>query len=219
MDHVLLPLSVDFRYALPGVHIRHSERTKKVHLYRFSLTECSIYQTRALVQTESFLTQLIFEHALRIRVKSSNTSTSSSPPPSDLKKPSQSGRSENKKAAAKSSSSLEGRLNNLISSDLQAITTARDFLILLMNTPLLIALCIWFLYAILGWRYVPMLLGKFITQLDANALVFLTHTQILALSWGWLLFCWVCTFLDSLQRGCMPCKWRCQKQYVPRLLV
>ena len=49
-------------------------------------------------------------------------------------------------------SNLVGRINNLISTDLENITDGRDFLFVLVYTPLHIILCVGFLYKILGWR-------------------------------------------------------------------
>jgi hypothetical protein len=49
---------------------------------------------------------------------------------------------------------LIGRINNLVTSDLYNITEARDFLFIVLHTPLNIALGAVFLYAILGWRCV-----------------------------------------------------------------
>ena len=46
-----------------------------------------------------------------------------------------------------------GRINNLMSSDLAAIAGGRNFLMVLINTPLSIGLSIGFLYWQLGWRY------------------------------------------------------------------
>lgn len=45
-----------------------------------------------------------------------------------------------------------GRLYNLVTTDFSNIEGARDFLIVMLQVPVQITLCIWFLYAILGWR-------------------------------------------------------------------
>ena len=166
--------------------------------------------TAALVRTEGILTQLVFEHALRIRMKEDapntggtsvpNTpkaqtfdlplvddedrtgadpdgastatttavdgvtiaaptsvstdpqmpakSTSPPPPPS----PSSSAKLEEKSEdSSPSGANLAGRINNLISTDLENITDSRDFMFLLIYAPLQTALCIAFLYTILGW--------------------------------------------------------------------
>ncbi len=49
-------------------------------------------------------------------------------------------------------SNLVGRINNLISTDLENITEGRDFLFVFIDAPLEVALRIGFLYTILGWR-------------------------------------------------------------------
>ncbi|KAJ7041082.1 P-loop containing nucleoside triphosphate hydrolase protein [Mycena alexandri] len=91
--------------------------------------------TRTLVRLEAIITQLIFEHALRIRFKSEKSE-------------------ETVKGAAPTSRAgrnLVGKLNNLVTSDLQNITEGKDFMLLFVNMPLQLVLCIWFLYAVLSW--------------------------------------------------------------------
>lgn len=46
---------------------------------------------------------------------------------------------------------LVGRINNLISTDLDNISDSRDFMFLVIYSPLQIVLCIWFLYTFLQW--------------------------------------------------------------------
>ncbi|KAJ7705435.1 P-loop containing nucleoside triphosphate hydrolase protein [Mycena rosella] len=91
--------------------------------------------TRTLVRVEAIITQLIFEHALRIRFKSE---TSTDPGKGATPNP-------------RASQNLVGKLNNLVTSDLQNITEAKDFMLLFVNLPIQLVLCIWFLYAVLGW--------------------------------------------------------------------
>jgi hypothetical protein len=52
----------------------------------------------------------------------------------------------------KKKGNLVGRINNLVTSDLQNITESRDFLFLVLSAPLNIVFGVVFLYAILGWR-------------------------------------------------------------------
>ncbi|KAH7097832.1 ATP-binding cassette transporter [Auriculariales sp. MPI-PUGE-AT-0066] len=153
--------------------------------------------TRLLVRVESFLTELVFEHSLRIRMKeeapattptftptASKTATAvasheepDSPVGSDPvafagsegatsrsgakgKKPIAPSRTASV-ASTKGPSPVEndeskeanlvGKLNNLVTSDLENITEARDFLFVLLYCPLQISICIWFLYIVLGW--------------------------------------------------------------------
>ena len=47
-------------------------------------------------------------------------------------------------------SNLVGRINNFISTDLGNIGDGRDFLFVIWYCPLQVAICIWFLYSILG---------------------------------------------------------------------
>ena len=97
-----------------------------------------------MVQMQAIMTQLIFEHALRIRVKNTPAAPGKAGMPSAGKK-------------KKANGSLEGRLNNLISSDLNAVTSARDFTLWFVYGPLQVILCFVFLYAILGWRLVDIM--------------------------------------------------------------
>ncbi|KAF5367013.1 hypothetical protein D9758_003841 [Tetrapyrgos nigripes] len=181
--------------------------------------------TRALVRAEAILAQLVFEHALRIRMKSDTGDGSSKDKPKDsslgvptpetaistssaspidsasednehlhshspsasenatlhiaeetestavgtsrvpspssptgsLKKPTPATPSSPTTEAADDkkkpdAANLVGKMNNLVTSDLQSIVDARDFGMLIFYTPIQIVLCIIFLYIILGWR-------------------------------------------------------------------
>ncbi|KDR82057.1 hypothetical protein GALMADRAFT_240518 [Galerina marginata CBS 339.88] len=139
---------------------------------------------RATVQLEAIFTQLILQHALRIRVVaeskaevSTSTSTANSTrPPSvagtSTAAPSVAGSSSGSETAetvtaptesetkpvaagpadqADAGKSLVGRMNNLISSDLQTISKASEFMQVFLAGPLMILLTIGFLYTVLGW--------------------------------------------------------------------
>ncbi|KAH7886476.1 hypothetical protein F5I97DRAFT_1926721 [Phlebopus sp. FC_14] len=100
--------------------------------------------TRCMVRAEGILSQLVFEHALRVRTKaemedSPATSGGTSTPGNPTSKP---------KAKGKN---LVGKINNLVTSDLGNTTDARDSLMIVLYTPLQLAFCIWFLYTILEW--------------------------------------------------------------------
>lgn len=124
----------------------------------------------------------MFEHALRIRVKenrpsaksvtpttsdaastttaenaeSEDTGTettpageeSSTPPPSEPTK--EDGPS---KPDSNTNENLIGKINNLISSDLNNIVELTGLPALLVYAPLKAVLSVWFLFALLGWRY------------------------------------------------------------------
>ncbi|KAG0697813.1 hypothetical protein DFH29DRAFT_984146 [Suillus ampliporus] len=153
--------------------------------------------TRTLVRMEGILTQLVFEHALRIRMKAelpddgkkSGESTAPSTPDSASvagsstaaadestdsssdetlqansetistsstkkgKKKSQDVKEEPESSPKKHSSAdnLVGKINNLVTTDLSNINDGRDFLLLVVYTPIQVGMCIWFLYEILGW--------------------------------------------------------------------
>ncbi|KIK58410.1 hypothetical protein GYMLUDRAFT_246115 [Collybiopsis luxurians FD-317 M1] len=82
-----------------------------------------------LVRMEALLTQLVFEHALRIRVKADSSSDSKE----------------------KRSSNLIGRINNLVTTDLAVINGARHCIFLISDLPAMIVFYAVFLYTILGW--------------------------------------------------------------------
>ncbi|KAH9016815.1 P-loop containing nucleoside triphosphate hydrolase protein, partial [Lactarius pseudohatsudake] len=152
-----------------------------------------------LVRVTAIVTQLVFEHALRIRVKAETSSSPEATPTATPEVGSQattpdsgsaveinivseeaggSGeetRSEQSTIAASSikgkrkeeasgsdsgsedgeepgdSSNLVGKMNNLVSTDLENIIDGRDFLLLILYFPLQVVVCLWFLYNILGW--------------------------------------------------------------------
>ncbi|KAH9166806.1 hypothetical protein EDB89DRAFT_2115743 [Lactarius sanguifluus] len=150
--------------------------------------------TGTLVRVTAIVTQLVFEHALRIRVKAE---TSPSPEATPIATPEvgseamtpDSGsvveinivsegaggsgeeiRSEQSTIAASSvkgerkeeapgsdsdeaggPSNLVGKMNNLVSTDLENIVDGRDFLLPILYIPLQMVICVWFLYSILGW--------------------------------------------------------------------
>ncbi|KAI0638608.1 multidrug resistance-associated ABC transporter [Trametes polyzona] len=153
--------------------------------------------TRMLVQTEAIITQLVFDHALRIRVKSESSSSPSSSRAStaahtpdngsiaEAENESPSGSNgdgseddtvrastastssaavakkgaDTKKAGDKldaagggpSSGNLIGRINNLVTTDLNNLVDGRDFLFIALYAPAQIIVAIIFLYSILGW--------------------------------------------------------------------
>lgn len=154
-----------------------------MHQYQLRLTRIAVYM-------EAIFTQLILQHALRIRVVAeaksvsspaarsipgdnegeggsdsggiateSTTMTTVSEATAILNAP-ESGLKDagNGKAEATptpndqpTEKSLIGRMNNLISSDLQAIGKATEFLQIMIATPIIVFGTLAFLYAILGW--------------------------------------------------------------------
>ncbi|KZT13899.1 hypothetical protein NEOLEDRAFT_1125841, partial [Neolentinus lepideus HHB14362 ss-1] len=95
---------------------------------------CYIFiNTGTLVRTEGIITQLVFEHALRVRMKAETAS--------------EEGKSTDNTAA----SSLVGKINNLVTTDLGNLCDGRDFLVVVLYGPLQVILCMAFLYVLLGW--------------------------------------------------------------------
>ncbi|KAF9009619.1 multidrug resistance-associated ABC transporter [Cyathus striatus] len=110
-------------------------------LYGASQQAFTYVVTKTMVNAQSMLTQLVFEHSLRIRMKaetSDNLQTDVDEGAADAKKPTS--RVDN----------MIGKLNNLMTSDMSNMTTAVDFLIPLLGSPLQICFGILFLYNILG---------------------------------------------------------------------
>ncbi|TDL28857.1 P-loop containing nucleoside triphosphate hydrolase protein [Rickenella mellea] len=162
--------------------------------------------TGTLVRVEGIITQLVFEHALRIRMKAATSdkkgeadSTAATTPDTasvadseehgdsgdaddspvgssaddTLRASTSSVKSDSSKAKGKdpsasvsgksstsakvdseksgSDDNLVGKLNNMVTTDLNNITEGRDFLLLVLFSPFMICLAVWFLYSILGW--------------------------------------------------------------------
>lgn len=104
------------------------------------------------VQVEAFITSLVFDHALKVRMKAE---TSKAEPTS--------------KSSGKQSN-LHGRIHNLVTSDLNNIVNGRKIMLtskslhsfnsrssidiyLVVSAPVEIGLSGWFLWSLLGWRF------------------------------------------------------------------
>ncbi|KZT60636.1 hypothetical protein CALCODRAFT_492173 [Calocera cornea HHB12733] len=177
--------------------------------------------TRMTVQAESILTQVIFEHALRVRL-TDDTAISASPSPtpgtstprvaegdasahaqsasgtetatlvegesngegSPTPAPSTSApaaaaapastngdKGKAKRAAALAGSTgapskathLSGKINNMFGTDIGNMIDGRDFLFLIIDCPLEVLLCMWFLWVILSWAAVVGMLFILVT--------------------------------------------------------
>ena len=78
--------------------------------------------TRMLVHTEGLLTQLIFEHSLRLRMKAEVSGNSDSGPSASAVL-----RHDHRRPQA---DNLVGKINNLATTDMANVVGARDFLFL-----------------------------------------------------------------------------------------
>ncbi len=78
--------------------------------------------TRMLVHTEGLLTQLIFEHSLRIRIKAETSDRPDNPSSKSI-----SLRHEHRRPKA---DNLVGKINNLVTTDMINVVEARDFVFL-----------------------------------------------------------------------------------------
>jgi len=124
---------------------------------------------RSFAQIGGILTQLAFEHALRIRMKAdgkANVAEQSTPSVSDCQRPDRAAPSPSAEGdasgkakprvqpgeASKEASNLVGKLNSLVTTDVTNIADAQDFILSLVQIPLRVTFCVIFLYYILGWR-------------------------------------------------------------------
>ncbi|KAJ7240472.1 P-loop containing nucleoside triphosphate hydrolase protein [Mycena rebaudengoi] len=135
---------------------------------------------RMLIRIEGLFTELIFEHALRVRVRAHhsedepsksaersressdagstestlNLGDAQSDASSETAQESQSTTSKDLKSSATAAPSGTvdvGKISNLVTTDLRNVTQMSDFLLLLCYMPTTIVFCVIFLYAILGW--------------------------------------------------------------------
>ncbi|KAI1790046.1 P-loop containing nucleoside triphosphate hydrolase protein [Ganoderma leucocontextum] len=92
--------------------------------------------TQVVARTQAILTQLMFDHALKMRSKASTSNT-------------------DKKAAPGKRQGGKGdmpAISNLVTTDLTNVTNASTFVLLvLLETPIQVVLSVVFLYSILGW--------------------------------------------------------------------
>ncbi|TCD68834.1 hypothetical protein EIP91_009701 [Steccherinum ochraceum] len=147
--------------------------------------------TGMMVKAQGILTQLLFDHALRIRVKadaqnnaSASTTSTAAPTPDNAsiaegsnsndsgeetagsvhstakgkqREPSAASLSstatkvDKEKEDSKEKTNLAGKLNNLATTDMESLVNGRDFLFVILYIPVQLALCVIFLYQILGW--------------------------------------------------------------------
>ncbi|KIJ23254.1 hypothetical protein M422DRAFT_786228 [Sphaerobolus stellatus SS14] len=101
--------------------------------------------SRVLVRATALLTQLVFEHSLRIRMKA-EVDKDEKGKGKDVDVDA----TESEKTK-KGGEYLTGKINNLITSDLEQIGEGREFLDVALTVPLGLILCILWLYKVLGW--------------------------------------------------------------------
>lgn len=142
-------------------------------LMSISLNTFLYISTHNFAQADSIITQLLYEHALRIRVKadSAGSGMPSEPPTKAPSVASASGEEDEETVGdatsietrtvgasdeapeepkEDNSQHIVGRINNLVTADLANVTAARDFVLLLI-VPFQITITIAFLYVIIGW--------------------------------------------------------------------
>ncbi|KAJ7094121.1 P-loop containing nucleoside triphosphate hydrolase protein [Mycena epipterygia] len=98
--------------------------------------------TRIMTQTTALITQLVFEHALRIRVKAETGDGSIADGTAGA----------DKESSNKADANLLGKITNLVTTDLGHINEARDVVVLVVLVPIQVVGAIVFLYQVLSWR-------------------------------------------------------------------
>ncbi|KAI0819312.1 multidrug resistance-associated ABC transporter [Trametes gibbosa] len=102
---------------------------------------------RVSIRNEAIITQLLFQHALRIRVKSDTPGESEGD-----SKDATNGSTYEARGSEPKTDFFVGRLNNLVTSDLANITEGnKQLLILLVEAPVQMGVAIAFMYSVLGW--------------------------------------------------------------------
>lgn len=131
--------------------------------------------TRCLVRAEALLTQLLFDQALRLRMRDSMEDDEITPgadvpdiqveEAEETEQNGQSNGSANGTANGKDKKKKEvepastkppsqgiiGRINVLMSQDIESLTEGRDIMLFLVYTPTSLALCMYILYKMLSW--------------------------------------------------------------------
>jgi hypothetical protein len=100
-------------------------------------------QNRVSIQTEAILTEFVFEHSLRVRVKAETSERMSDSEANEATAPSL--------PEPTNGRNLVGKLNNLVTTDLQNIVSAGETPPQLLVYVLQSCLGVWFLYEVLGW--------------------------------------------------------------------
>ncbi|KAJ3551685.1 hypothetical protein NM688_g4563 [Phlebia brevispora] len=127
-------------------------------ILRPAVQRCHNAVSRMRIHLQALVTQLVFDHLLRARVKAETI-----PPPaggSDIngtpvdssetsRLPKISKLAERNPAPA--TRNLVGKINNIVTTDLNNLPKISDFLWVVFYIPFQVSLCIWFLYTILGW--------------------------------------------------------------------
>ncbi|KAJ3557434.1 hypothetical protein NM688_g1473 [Phlebia brevispora] len=108
-----------------------------------------------VTRLQGILTHLLFEHALRVKLTDESPQDSSLPGSAKL---------------SKEAKNAIGQINNLITTDLNALETGNRYLLLLFFMPLQITLSIIFLYSLLGWS-VFVGIGTMIGMLSAPGFI------------------------------------------------
>ncbi|PPQ71819.1 hypothetical protein CVT26_007733 [Gymnopilus dilepis] len=116
-------------------------------LARISMTLCwqgySFMATVVVAQTQAILTELLFEHSLRVRLKAGQSDR--------MDAGEGQGRSKDSHTEEKN---LIGRINTMVTVDVDSIAGAKDFLMIVIQGPLELVFAAVFLFKLLGWSAV-----------------------------------------------------------------
>ncbi|KAJ7198849.1 P-loop containing nucleoside triphosphate hydrolase protein, partial [Mycena pura] len=121
--------------------------------------------THIMGQTTAIVTQLVFEHALRIRVKAETAD-----------------KGKNVASSETASANLTGKINTLVTVDLGNINEARNVLFIVVLVPIQVIGSVIFLYQVLGWSaFVGMAFMAALSPLPGYAAKLLSGVQKKAL--------------------------------------
>ncbi|QRW00074.1 ABC transporter transmembrane region [Ceratobasidium sp. AG-Ba] len=146
----------------------------------FGSVAMQCYGNNSLFRTEAMLTQLLFEHSLRIRMvaevgpsrnraedaettRTRHTAEGGSTNANSAADKSKDGNANKYPEKILENSNTMGKINNLMSTDLGNINEGRDFLFILLYAPIQIVASVFFLYQILGWSAVIGMLAMLIS--------------------------------------------------------
>ncbi|OCH88609.1 P-loop containing nucleoside triphosphate hydrolase protein [Obba rivulosa] len=107
--------------------------------------------TRMTVRSEAIITQLVFNHALRIRTTDTAENETGSGIGDEHMEAIETVGQEDNKDRRSVGTPIIGKLNNLVTSDLRNIYHGCDILYIILYLPVQSGLCIWFLYTVLDW--------------------------------------------------------------------
>jgi hypothetical protein len=137
------------------------------------------YNSRTATHIEAAITAVVYRHSLRMRIVNDADDDDSAP-----------GDAESSATAVSSDTGpsqkgqdVAGRLNNLVTSDLESISAGKDWLLFGVNSMLQLVIGSWFFYTILGWSaFVGFGVMILLTPLPAWVSTFMNGVQVSVLT-------------------------------------